>query len=112
VVVADLTDNRPNCYYELGYADALKRPVVLVSHQKESIGFDVAGRSICWYETPDDLVLSLPKWLIEAALVNRTEANEEDANAGQFGGLALRDGYLLSAQARVDPPNHNHEVWS
>ncbi|MGQ0801359.1 MAG: hypothetical protein ACT4NL_14775 [Pseudomarimonas sp.] len=112
VVVADLTDSRPNCYYELGYADALKRPVVLVSHAAEVPGFDVTGRSICRYDTAADLALSLPRWLIEAALVNRTVASKDDANAGRFGGCALVDGYLLSAQVRVDPPNDEHEVWS
>jgi nucleoside 2-deoxyribosyltransferase len=35
-VVADLTDERPSCYFEVGYADALEVPVVYVA-SKESV---------------------------------------------------------------------------
>lgn len=111
VVVADLTDGRPNCYYELGYADALKRPVVVVSHLKEIPEFDVAARSICRYDDAADLELSLPHWLVEEAMVNRVPASEVDSNAGRFGRMALVDGLLLSAHMRVDPPDEDGDVW-
>jgi hypothetical protein len=29
-VIADLTDERPSCYFEAGYAEALKKPVIYV----------------------------------------------------------------------------------
>lgn len=35
-VVADLTDERPSCYFEAGYAEALSRPVVYVA-SKQSV---------------------------------------------------------------------------
>ena len=35
-VVADLTEERPSCYFEAGYAEALKKPVVYIA-SKESV---------------------------------------------------------------------------
>lgn len=48
-VVADLTDERPSCYFEAGYAEALGKPIVYVASkqsvitpaQKTHIHFDV-----------------------------------------------------------------------
>jgi len=35
-IVADLTDERPSCYFEAGYAEALRRPVIYIA-SKESV---------------------------------------------------------------------------
>lgn len=35
-IVADLTDERPSCYFEAGYAEALRRPVIYLA-SKESV---------------------------------------------------------------------------
>jgi hypothetical protein len=35
-IVADLTDERPSCYFEAGYAEALRRPIIYLA-SKESV---------------------------------------------------------------------------
>jgi hypothetical protein len=35
-VIADLTDERPSCYFEAGYAEALKKPIIYMA-SKESV---------------------------------------------------------------------------
>jgi hypothetical protein len=35
-IIADLTDERPSCYFEVGFAEALKRPVIYIA-SKESV---------------------------------------------------------------------------
>jgi hypothetical protein len=52
-VIADLTGESPNVFYEVGYADALKKPIVLLS-QKEEIPFDICTRN-CLFYRPDDI---------------------------------------------------------
>lgn len=111
VVIADLTESRVNCYYELGYADALKRPVVLLCHEDTRPAFDVSGRSIFVYRDAEHVRADLPRWLIDSALVNRASSTVEDKNAGRFGRLAVRDDYLLSAHMEIDDPNEQMWVW-
>ena len=37
-VVADLTDERPSCYFEIGFAEALGRPIIYVASKRVFIG--------------------------------------------------------------------------
>jgi len=48
-VVADLTLERPNCYYEVGYAHALCKNTILIAKEGTEIHFDVKGHQILFY---------------------------------------------------------------
>ncbi|WP_338952969.1 hypothetical protein [Fusobacterium nucleatum] len=53
LVIADTTDNNPNCFYEIGYRSALSKPLILIRDSEENIPFDVAGINIIDYKLND-----------------------------------------------------------
>lgn len=54
VVVADLTGERPNCYYEAGFAHAIGKEIVFAIRDGTRIHFDLAGnRFISWRTEAD-----------------------------------------------------------
>lgn len=59
VVVADLTGERPNCYYEVGFAHASGRPVVLTIRKGEKIHFDLVTRQFLIWDTKRKLKAEL-----------------------------------------------------
>jgi hypothetical protein len=54
-VVADLTDNRPNCYYEAGYAQARGKPVIILAKEGTKRHFDVSVRKWTYWSDFRDL---------------------------------------------------------
>ena len=50
-VVADLTNERPNVYLEVGFAWGLDRPVILVAREGQSLHFDVSHHRCIFYRT-------------------------------------------------------------
>ncbi|WP_052126284.1 hypothetical protein [Ureibacillus massiliensis] len=53
-ILADLTGERPNCYYEAGYAQALGKEVILTIKQNEKIHFDLSGNRFIQWATEAD----------------------------------------------------------
>ncbi|HLG13711.1 MAG TPA: hypothetical protein VJH03_04175 [Blastocatellia bacterium] len=64
-VVADLTHERPNVYYEVGYANALGKPILLVAQAETSIHFDLHGYRTVLYRNYVELERALKAWLRE-----------------------------------------------
>jgi hypothetical protein len=62
LIIADMTNLNPNVFYELGYADALRKTVILLTQTAANVPFDVRGRRFITYA--DDL-LQLRQSLIE-----------------------------------------------
>ena len=50
IIVADITPDNPNVYFEVGYAYALgKNPILLMDRARESVPFDISGFRVIMY---------------------------------------------------------------
>lgn len=61
VVVADITYERPNCYYEIGYAHAKGKQVILTAKKGTKIHFDINNFQVLMYESVSELDKKLSK---------------------------------------------------
>ena len=50
VVIAEITPANPNVFYELGYAHALRKPVIMLAERERELPFDVSGYRVIFYE--------------------------------------------------------------
>ncbi len=67
-LIVDLSLTRPNTFYELGFADALQKPVVLIADDMGILPFDVRHRRILIYDrgtSDNSLIPRLAESLIE-----------------------------------------------
>jgi hypothetical protein len=64
-VVADLSLERPNVYLEVGYAWALKKPVVLVAREGQRLHFDLSHHKCLFYKTISRLSAALEKTILD-----------------------------------------------
>jgi hypothetical protein len=69
-IIADLTEERPNCYYELGYAHALNKAVIHTVNKESPIHFDVKDYNFIVYTRVQELSERLKK-RIEATLAGQ-----------------------------------------
>ncbi len=51
IIIADITMDNPNVFYELGYAHALQKPTILLADvdQRERLPFDISGYRTIFY---------------------------------------------------------------
>lgn len=54
LVIADLTDNNPNVYYELAIRHAIRKPVVCIMKEDQKIPFDIASIKVVKYSETDN----------------------------------------------------------
>lgn len=60
-VIADLTQERPNVYLEVGFAWGLNKPVLLVAREGQKLHFDLSHHKCIFYKTIGKLNESLEK---------------------------------------------------
>lgn len=64
LVVCDLTEEKPNVYYELGYAIARGKRVICVAKEATYLHFDVAGRKVVMFRSYTHLEKALRQELL------------------------------------------------
>ena len=60
IIIADITPNNPNVFYEIGYAHALGKPTILLcDRSREKLPFDVSGFRTLFYDNtiPDKRIV-------------------------------------------------------
>jgi hypothetical protein len=55
VVVADLTDNNPNVYWELGVRQSFKHGTITIAEEGTQLPFDIGGKGTLFYYLKDHL---------------------------------------------------------
>lgn len=65
LIVADITGRNPNVYYELGIAQALGKPVLLIAQSAQELPFDISTWRVLVYKSVNDLQEGLRKWLTQ-----------------------------------------------
>lgn len=49
-IIAEVSEANPNVYYELGYAHALNKPVILLAKKNTKIPFDISHYRVIYYD--------------------------------------------------------------
>ncbi len=119
VCLADITTDNPNVWYELGFAFAARRPVVLVcSNERQSFPFDIQHRAVITYKTEaqsdfENLSTAITERLRSAA--DRSTALEDLAQTGQVAevsGLSQIKMMLLAVAAGMtESPGSAFALW-
>jgi hypothetical protein len=75
LIICDLTEERPNVYYELGLAHGLGKPVVCIAREGTIIHFDVYGFKILFFKSYRSLETQLEREI--RSLLQRAGRNGE-----------------------------------
>ena len=121
IVLADVTTDNPNVWYELGYAYAASKPVILLCCENEREGtlpFDIQHRHVIHYkahsqsdfEALEGRICARAKALLER--VGEVQMDEANPMASQDG-LSPREVHLLGLTAGATAvPQAREPVWS
>ena len=64
LILVDLTGERPNCYYEAGFAHALGKPVIILAQTGTTRHFEIPGVEWHYWNSSEDLKPKFEKLLL------------------------------------------------
>jgi len=73
-IICDLTHERPNVYYELGYAHGVgnkSRNILLIANRETRLHFDIAPLRVRHYRSIEELRALLARNLVEMIKITR-----------------------------------------
>lgn len=80
IVVADLTDNNPNVFYELGVRQSFKHGTITIAEVGTKLPFDIKGKSVLFYHPKNHIkTAEFEKDFIAALKDCFTEPNRPDS---------------------------------
>jgi hypothetical protein len=65
-VIADMSEERPNVYLEVGFGWGLNKPVILVAKEGQKLHFDLSHHKCLFYKTIGKLSEQLEKTILQA----------------------------------------------
>lgn len=65
LIIIDITGERPNCYFEIGYGKGLNKPVIITAKDGTKLHFDIAGERCLLWKSWEDLDAKLRRALAE-----------------------------------------------
>lgn len=91
VCIADVTDSNPNVLYEVGFAEAMRKPVVLIASDLSQLPFDVTSQRVLRYSNDLDIGKSRLREAIAQALTEDrfSEVEKLLASGSPRGAIAL-----------------------
>jgi nucleoside 2-deoxyribosyltransferase len=103
VVVADLTELNPNVLYEVGFAHAIGKEVIIIARQGTNVPFDVRARRYIMYGITARKTQAL-KDTLTMTLNNVVPYAEEEERKSRIG-------QVVSHGTKFTVP-HSHEFWN
>ena len=101
LVIADLTENNPNVFYEIGYRAALDKPAIHLMSKNASIPFDVSTIRTYFYDLSDlDNVAEMKERLIQT-IQNIDFAPAESKTSNQQTSSTMFNAQLLQEIYKV-----------
>ncbi len=91
ILVADMTGKNVNVFYEVGYAHALNKPVILLTQNKDDIPFDLKHYRHIVYHSVPELVPQLETTVVWAITQTRQRTRPELPVAVYLRNTALID---------------------
>lgn len=76
-LVCDISTERPNVYYELGFAHGIGKEVILVAREGTTLHFDIKDYNVIFYKSYSDLEFRVAKRIGEA--IAAQPSSQQDA---------------------------------